>query len=459
MPNKPVLFVVSLVLSTLVVGAAAQSQGDQFSGIKQQLTAEKEALESEELKKLIAIERQKLMQQLQALEALEARVQQLEGDKPAAAPAGQPQQPKPKAAPAAAVAAKTPSEPGAASTGSVGEAQKEEAEKERVSDARKVAALSDDVRGILTPRGTLTLEPSLKYTQTSTDRVFLEGFGPLVLPSFFLGVIDIRETDRKTWIAALTARYGVTNRLQVEVKVPYVWRDDSTRSRPISQSLFSDDVFDADGNDIGDVEFAVDYQINDGLGGWPFFTGSLRVKTDTGTDPYSVETFDVLVQDPDDPNGGCLENDDGECLIQRFPKELATGTGTWSVQPSLTFLYPTDPAVFYGTVDYSFNLEHDFGGDIGKIDPGDALGLSGGMGFGINDRSSFSIGFSYKHGFDTKQGGTKLKGSDYDIGQMLFGYSFRMTQDTNVNLSVGVGVTDDAQDFELNLRVPTNFAL
>ncbi|MGB5465684.1 MAG: hypothetical protein WBM84_06330, partial [Sedimenticolaceae bacterium] len=371
MPTKAPLFVASLILSAWVGGAAAQSQGDQFSGIKQQLTAEKKALESEELKKLIAIERQKLMQQLQALEALEARVQQLESDKPAAAPAGQPQQPKPKAPPAAAVAAKTPSQPGAASTGSVGEDQKEQAEKDRVSEARKVAAVSDDVRGILTPRNTLTIEPSLKYTQTSTDRVFLEGFGPLVLPSFFLGVIDIRETDRKTWIAAVTARYGITNRLQVEAKVPYVWRDDSTRSRPISQSLFSDDVFDADGDDIGDIEFAVDYQINDGLGGWPFFTGSLRVKTDTGTDPYSVETFDVV---PTDENGDCFTNDDGECLIQSFPKELATGTGTWSVQPSLTFLYPTDPAVFYGTVDYSFNLKNDFGGDIGEIDPGDAVG-------------------------------------------------------------------------------------
>ena len=309
--------------------------------------------------------------------------------------------------------------------------------------------------GILTPRGTLTIEPSIKYASTSTDRVFLEGFGPLVLPSFFLGVIDIRETDRKTAVAAVTARYGINNRLQVEAKVPYVYRDDSTRSRPISQALFSDDVFDADGNGIGDVEVAVDYQFTDGTGGWPFVTGSLRVKTPTGTDPYSVETYDVV---PLDENGDCFQTDPGgPCLIQKFPKELATGTGTWSVQPSVTFLYPTDPAVFYGTLDYSFNLEEDFGRDIGDIDPGDAFGISGGMGFGINDRSSFSLGFSYKHGFETEQNGIELNGTDYDIGQVLFGYSFRWSNDTNVNLSVGIGATDDAQDFELTLRVPTNF--
>ena len=53
----------------------------------------------------------------------------------------------------------------------------------------------------------------------------------------------------------------------------------------------------------------------------------------------------------------------------------------------------------------------------------------------------------------------ELNGTDYDIGQVLFGYSFRWSNDTNVNLSVGIGATDDAQDFELTLRVPTNFAL
>jgi hypothetical protein len=257
----------------------------------------------------------------------------------------------------------------------------------------------------------------------------------------------------------MTGRYGITNRLQVEAKVPYVWRDDSTRSRPITQTLFGDEVFEASGDGLGDVELAVDYQFNDGTGGWPFFTGSPRVKTPTGTDPYEVETFDVVITDPEDPTGDCVRGEDGECLVQRFPKELATGTGTWSIQPNQTFLYPTDPAVFFGTIDYSFNLKEDFGGDIGDVDPGDAIGISGGMGFGINDRSSFSVGFSYKHGFKTENRGAKLNGSDYDIGTVSFGYSYRWSRNTNVNLSVAVGATDDAQGFELNLRVPVNYNL
>lgn len=450
----------AMILTTFVAGAGAASSSDQFSGIKKQLADEQQALKSEELKKLIAIERQKLTEGLKRLEELEARVERLDGAKATAKTAAKPKtQPKTAAAkPAPKPAAKPEPKTAASPSGPVGEQQKAHARREQAQEAQKVAALSDDVAGILTPRGTLTLEPSIKYAQTSTDRVFLEGFGPLVLPAFFLGIIDIRETDRKTAIAAMTARYGINNRLQVEAKVPYVWRDDSTRSRPITRALFSDDVFEASGNDLGDIEFAADYQFNDGTGGWPFMTGSLRVKTATGTNPYEVDSFNVTIDDPDNP-GDCLRGDDGQCLIQRFPKELATGTGTWSVQPSLTFLYPTDPAVFYGTIDYSFNLEEDFGSTVGKINPGNAFGISGGMGFGINDRTSFSLGFSYKHGFETEQNGIEINGSDYDIGQVLIGYSFRWSQDTNINLAVGIGATDDAQDFELTLRVPTNFAL
>ena len=110
---------------------------------------------------------------------------------------------------------------------------------------------------------------------------------------------------------------------------------------------------------------------------------SRSIKAPTGTDPYEVKTVDRSLEDPDNPGTCSIPGTPLAECVQKFPKELPTGTGTWSVQPSITFLYPTDPAVFYGTLDYSFNLEEDFD-DVGEIDPGDSFGLSGGMGFGIN---------------------------------------------------------------------------
>lgn len=439
-------------LATSIATAAAES-GDQFSGIKKQLAAEQQAIESVELKRLIEIERRNLQEGLKRLQALEARVAKMDGGKaqPAKtaakppAPTARTQQPQQTAQ------AQRPTQP-------VGEQREAAARDEKTRSAEAVAAVSREVQGILTPEGTLTIEPSIKYTQSSTNRVYLEGFGPLILPAFFLGIIDIREVDRTTLVGAVSARYGINNRLQISGRVPFVYRDDNTRSQPISVDLIDDGVFNADGSGIGDIEVGLDYQFNDGADGWPFITGGLRVKAPTGTNPYEVETVGRSLEDPDNPGSCSIPGTPLNECFQRFPKELPTGTGTWSVQPSVTFLYPTDPAVFYGTLDYSFNLEEDFR-DVGTIDPGDSFGLSGGMGFGINDRSSFSVGFSYTHGFETKQNGSGLNGSDYDIGRMLFGYSFRWSEDTTVNLTVGIGATEDAQDFDLQLSVPTSFAL
>jgi hypothetical protein len=450
MAVKPLTTLVATAL-VAAIGTAGAETPDQFSGIKRQLAAEQQAIQSAELKRLIEIERKKLTEGLKRLEELEARVAELDGGKPQPRQAAQTQQTRPAAAPA-----QRPQQTAQAQPQSVAQQREAAAEDRRERSAQAVQATSQEVAGILTPKGTLTLEPSLKYVQSSTNRIYLEGFGPLILPSFFLGIIDIREVDRKTAVASLSARYGINNRLQISGRVPYVWRDDSTRTQPISVDLVADDIFTADGAAIGDIEAAIDYQFNDGDDGWPFITGSLRVKAPTGTNPYEVETAERSLVDDD---GNCQVEgvDPAEC-IQTFPKELPTGTGTWSIQPSVTFLYPTDPAVFYGTLDYSFNLDEDFR-DVGNIDPGDAIGISGGMGFGINDRSSFSVGFSYTHGFETKQNGSEINGSDYDIGRMLFGYSFRWSQDTTVNLTVGIGATEDAQDFEMNLSIPTNFVL
>ncbi|MCO6428875.1 hypothetical protein [Nitrosomonas communis] len=64
-------------------------------------------------------------------------------------------------------------------------------------------------------------------------------------------------------------------------------------------------------------------------------------------------------------------------------------------------------------------------GNAGKVDPGDAVGATFGMGFGINERSSFNLGYSHRHFFNTRLNGDKIGGSALNIGQLLLGYSLR----------------------------------
>ncbi len=317
-------------------------------------------------------------------------------------------------------------------TNPVGQAPPENAETQRPPE---IPRISDTVGGVLTRKGNFVIEPSLKYSYSDNNRVLLDAF--TFLPAIAIGLIDLREIKRHTFVASLGARYGITNRLELEVKMPYIYRDDSQRSREISIDTSDDKIFNADGNDIGDFEISARYQLNSGANGWPIFIGNLTTTIPTGTSPFDVEF---------------IESSDKK---RSFPTELPTGSGFFSVQPSITALYPTDPGVFFGNLSYGYNAETNE--SIGKIDPGDSVGLSFGLGFSLNERSSFTLGYSHKHVFESKINKKSINGSELDIGQLLIGYSFRFSPKTNINLSLEIGATDDAQDVKLNLRVPMTF--
>lgn len=306
------------------------------------------------------------------------------------------------------------------------------------STALDIPRIADNVGGVLTGKGKFILEPSLQYSYADNNRVFLDGF--TFLPSIAIGLIDLREIKRHTSVFSLAGRYGLSSRLEAELRVPYVYRKDSQRSRPISIGVGEDEIFDADGQDIGDVELALRYQLNEGRDGWPVFIANLIGSVDTGASPFDVE----FVQS----TPGAV-----------FPTELPTGAGYKSLQSGLSVLYPTDPGVFYGNFSYSWNEEtnEDIAGIARTIDPGDAVGLGFGMGFALNDRSSFNIGYSHRHVFASKTDNIEIKGSVLDIGQLTIGYSLRASSSLRYNLSLNIGTTEDAQNVGLTLRMPMAF--
>ena len=142
-----------------------------------------------------------------------------------------------------------------------------------------------------------------------------------------------------------------------------------------------------------------------------------------------------------------------------FPTEVPTGTGYFSVQPSLTALYPTDPAVFFANLLYGFNAStHEkVQGNPIHVNPGDFVGATFGMGFAINERASFNLGYSHRHVFNSVINSNTIGGSKLDIGQLLMGYSFRYNPKTTFNLSLGIGATEDAPDARINFRMPMLF--
>ena len=300
-----------------------------------------------------------------------------------------------------------------------------------------------DLGGVLTPRGVFVLEPSVAYSTSQTNRFVFSGTG--LASALLIGAISATDADRDTWVTGFGLRYGITNRLEVEARIPYVRRDD--RQTNLIPSEDDDIRIERDLTDsgLGDIQFGLHYQLNRGLDGWPYFVGNLRIKSDTGTGPFDVSRDE-----------------------QGLQQELATGSGFWSVQPSLTMIFPSDPAVFYGNISYLYNIEDDVNEVVntgvgpalfGTVDPGDSIGMSFGVGLGLNQRSSFNLGYEHQYVLktETEVEGINFKGETLQVGSFQFGLSYSLSQNTGMNLSLAIGATDDAPDMQATLRFPMTF--
>jgi hypothetical protein len=306
--------------------------------------------------------------------------------------------------------------------------------------------------GVLTQKGKYVLEPSLQFGYSSSNRVALVGY--TIIPALLIGLIDVREVKRNTFTASLSARTGLSNRLEVEVKVPYVYRSDSTVSREIFTGTAVERVFDTSGKAIGDVELAARYQLNAGGPDKPYFIGGLRFKSRTGRDPFDVVT-------------DCTKRCIGDTTGTGLPLSLPTGSGFYSIQPSLTWLFPSDPAIFFGSFSYLHNFKRGnisrtvLNGDrepLGELAPGGVIGFNFGIGIALNEKASLSLGYDHSSIGRMRQNGQPVAGSvRTQLGTLLIAYSYRLSDKRTLNVAIGAGLTRDTPDVSPTVRVPVSF--
>lgn len=315
----------------------------------------------------------------------------------------------------------------------------------------RIAQIFDEPSA-LTPPGKFVVEPSLQMAYSSSDRVALVGY--TIIPALLIGLIDVRQVKTTTLTSTLAVRYGLAKRWELEARVPYVYSTSDTVSRELFTGTATDNAFSSHGHGIGDVELTARYQINAGGVDKPFYIGWMRFKTRTGKDPFEVTT-DCVTR--------CVSNTTGTGL----PLQQPTGSGFFAIQPGLTWLFPTDPAVFFGSISYlhnferkdvSLNLVDGSKQFLGNVKAGDIIGLNFGMGLALNEKASFSIGYDQSIIGPTTQNGQRVPGSVRTIlGTLLVGYSYRFSPKMTMNLSVGAGLTRDTPDLTVTLRLPIQF--
>ena len=301
-----------------------------------------------------------------------------------------------------------------------------------------------DRGGVLTPKGTFIFEPELEFSTSDNNRFFFDGVE--VVEAVLFGIIEATETRRETVTAAVSGRYGVTDRLEVDLRVPYTYRNDRVESTNLEADT-TRAITDIEGNGVGDIEVGAHYQLNDGREGWPVFVGNLSVKAPTGNGPFEVDR---------DENG--------------FEDELPSGSGFWTIEPSITAIVPADPAVIFGNIGYSWNLSRDAdatlqqpGDDpaiqIGEIDAGDSINVNFGTGFALNRSFSVSLGYEHIYVFptETEINGRTVESNDVHIASFLVGGNYSLTPSTSLDLRVGMGLTEEAPDARVTFRVPITF--
>ena len=403
------------------------------ASLQQQLEAERARLDV--LRTELATQRRKLEEAQRALDEQRSRIDEL-----LAPLSGRGAAPGTATAPAAPGTGATPSverAPGGSRETAVAQAPGKpvgEAPPE-ASKPPQVAQIFEEPTA-LTPAGKFVLDPSFQYVHSTDNRVALVGF--TIIPAITIGVIDVRRVSRDIYSLALSGRYGVTSRFELEAKVPYVWSNSSTATRALNIPTFTDQIFDASGAGIGDVELTGRWQINHFRGDNPLWIAYLRYKSSTGKGPFEV---------PIDPTTG-------------LQADLPTGTGFNAVQGGFTFLAPSDPAVFFGGAAYMYSFPQNVGNGYGRVAPGGIFDFNLGMGLALNERASFSIGYQHSIVGETTQSGviapdrTLVGSPSLQLGTMRFGVSYRFTPKLNMNLTLGIGVTDDTPDFEATWRFP-----
>lgn len=292
-----------------------------------------------------------------------------------------------------------------------------------------------DVPGVLTRKGTLVVEPSIEYAHTDVNQFSFGGVA--ILDTVLVGAIEANQANRDAVTATLGLRYGITSRLEGELRIPAMYRNDKTTNTFVNSSNIAQTTS-LDSAGLGDIEAALHYQINDGFGKWPVFVANFRAKSDTGTGPYDVDRNSLGIEE-----------------------ELATGSGFWGFEPSVTIIAPSDPAVFYASLGYLWNVTQDVDKTIGtstvtKVDPGDAVRFSAGMGLALNEKISFSVG--YQHDWIMKTTATfddgEVSSDALSVGTLTLGVNWQISDSVALNTSVGIGVTNDAPDVRLIARVP-----
>ncbi|MEK6550883.1 MAG: hypothetical protein AABZ50_04500 [Pseudomonadota bacterium] len=420
------------LLAWLPMPAAVAMDGVSLEAVRQQIDQlKRESRATEE--KLRALE-----QRLRDAEALQQRGKGLPSADPvppaSGAPAAEPEPPAP--------VTMTPPAPEAA------EGQDKKVVRE-APKSKSATAVYQEQHAVFDRR--FTLETGFSYSHFDRKQISLSGF--LALDAIFLGDISVDTVKADILTFDVLGRWGLSNRLQVDLAAPFLYRRTIYQSTANSQ-FYRETVTQNPDVQVGDISAGLYYQLSPETITRPDIVWNFRLKAPTGTHPYGVKLRDAS----------------GGAGILTAPTELPSGNGVWSVSTGLSFVKTVDPAILFANVGYFYNFSRRFD-DLstqagtqtpGRVKLGDSLQFGLGTAFALSERTSLS--FSYAQRFSARSrtrldggGWSSVPGSDANSATFNFGLTHALSDRASMVTNLGIGLTPDAPDLQLTIKFPYSF--
>lgn len=235
-----------------------------------------------------------------------------------------------------------------------------------------------------------------------------------------LSRLRVEEDANHTLTNTFTVQYGLLDNLTLSASVPFVAKKDLLQDQTTAG--------------LGDINFGARWEP------FPLKQGRLplvlfgSLSTKTGDSPYEVGI-----------------------------DELSTGKGYYSVGAGASTRKYIDPVVLFASVSTSYGLKesglNQLRGSrvLESFDPG----LSGGFSFGFAYSFNYdvSLTMSYQQSFNTGakfyfENDESYKSADQSSAMLSFALGVRVSPETIVNGTVGIGLTEDAPDVSLGLSFP-----
>ena len=323
----------------------------------------------------------------------------------------------------------------------------------KANPSQSVEALLQEEHALFNRR--LTLEAGVTYSHSDRKQLVLNGF--LALDAIFLGNIAIEGVESDIYRYDLAARYGLTNRMNINLNVPFVQRSTTYQKGGSNGAAIAGEAEVTRDPTLGDVNLGMSYQVVKEGPSNPDVVWNLSVTAPTGEHPYGVPTVTHTF------------DDNGTPIDLEVPEELPTGSGVWAATTGFSVVNTLDPAIIFANIAYTYTRPESFddigvaaGDQPGDIDLGDAWQFGAGIAFAFNDRLSMNMSYSQaitRVSKTREEGGEwqNIIGSQANSATLGVGVTYAVSKHLSMVTSIGAGLTDDAPDVTFSLKFPYMF--